>query len=187
MNKFAAFVVIPTLLLATAGTSWSFQPEPQRQNQPRPGRGGGGGGGEGRPEGQPGERRRGGGGGEEMRSAGVESSMKSMNRALKSLTAQIADPAKKTENLQLVTDLQRGAVSAKGAKLGDDMMKNAKDDAAKAAIAIEYRRDMIELVKVLLDVESDLLDDKFDSAKSHLDKAVQMRDDSHKEMGVDEH
>ena len=184
MNLLSKSLIIPALCLATvAGTSWSFQPEPQRQNQPRPGRGGGG---EGRPEGQPGERRRG-PAGDEPRAAGVESSMKSMNRALKGLAAQISDPAKKSENLQLVNDLQRAAVSAKGAKLGEDVLKHAKDEAAKTEMAMKYRRDMIELVKVLLDIEEDLLDDQFYAAKSNLDKIAEMRDDGHKEMGIEEH
>lgn len=113
--------------------------------------------------------------------------MKSMNRALKALGAQISDPTKKAENLQLVNDLQRGAVTAKGAKLGDDMLKKATDEAAKTEMAVKYRRDMIELMKVLLDIEEDLLDDQFAAAKSNLDKISEMREDSHKEMGVEEH
>ena len=113
--------------------------------------------------------------------------MKSMNRALKALSAQVSDPAKKSENLQLINDLQRSAVSAKGAKLSEGVTKKATDDAAKTEMALKYRRDMIELVKVLLDIEEDLLDDQFDAAKSNLDKIAEMRDDGHKDMGVDEH
>jgi hypothetical protein len=164
-----AFTAVALLSLVTiAGTSVAFQPE-----NPTPGGRGGQPGGEGR---------RGQGG--EMRPQSAEGAMKSMNRALRTLKAQIADKAKKDENLQLINDMQRGAIGAKAAKLSDNVLDSAKDDAGKAQLLTKYRRQMLALTRTLLDVESNLLDDKFDAAKADLDKAIKMRDDGHKELGV---
>lgn len=119
-----------------------------------------------------------------MRPQSAEGAMKSMNRALRTLNAQIADKAKKDENLQLINDMQRGAIGAKGAKLSEKVLAEAKDEAAKAALVTKYRRQMVMLTRTLLDVESNLLDDKFDAAKADLEKAIKMRDEGHKEFGI---
>jgi hypothetical protein len=45
---------------------------------------------------------------------------------------------------------------------------------------------MLALTKTLLEVETLLLDDKLEEAKAELEKAVKMRDEGHKKMGVDD-
>ncbi len=174
-SKMMRAFAVPALVLTTAaGLAWSFQPEPPRQRE-----GGQPGGG------QPGERGGGGGRGE-GRVASVEGAMKSMGRPLKTLRAQITDASKKDENLQLINDMQRGAVTAKGAKLSDDVLKKGADAKAKAEMAKDYRRHMLALTKTLLEVETLLMDDKLEEAKAELEKAVKMRDEGHKKMGVDD-
>ncbi|MFZ4573096.1 MAG: hypothetical protein ACOYN0_01785 [Phycisphaerales bacterium] len=168
---------VPVLALTTAaGFAWSFQPEP-----PKP-REGGQPGERGREGGQPGERGRGG----EMRAPSVGGAMKSIGRPLKALMAQITDPAKKDENLQLINDMQRGAVMAKGAKLDEKILAKAGDAKAQAEMRTKFRRNMLTLTKTLLEVETLLLDDKLEEAKTQLESAVKMRDENHKAMGIDD-
>ena len=112
--------------------------------------------------------------------------MKSMGRPLKALSAQITDASKKDENLQMINDMQRGAVMAKGAKLSEKVLEKGADAKAKAEMAKEYRRHMLALTKTLLEVETLLMDDKFEEAKAELEKAAKMRDEGHKKMGVDD-
>ncbi len=173
-SKLMRKVLVPAVVMTTlVGVSWAFQPEPSRsgEGQPR------------QREGQPGgEGRRGPGG--EARQASVEGGMKSMGRPLRQLRSQITDGAKKEENLQLINDMQRGAVAAKGAKLSEKLLKNAKDDAAKAEMSKNFRKRMLALTKSLLEVESLLMDDKFDDAKAELEKAIKMRDEGHEALGV---
>jgi soluble cytochrome b562 len=112
--------------------------------------------------------------------------MKSIGRPLKTLRAQITDASKKDENLQMINDMQRGAVMAKGAKLSEKVLEKGADAKAKAEMAKDFRRHMLALTKTLLEVETLLLDDKLEEAKAELEKAVKMRDEGHKKMGVDD-
>ncbi len=133
-----------------------------------------------RGEGRPGEGRQGERGG----GASVEGGMKMMNRALKALKTQITDAAKTEENLQLLGEMQRGCVNAKGGKL-DKALKEFPED-QRAAKAVEFRREMIELAKVLLDAEEKILDGKLDAAKAALEKVDQMQKKEHEEFKVEE-
>ncbi len=132
-----------------------------------------------RPEGQDGPAR-----GEGGQRGSVEGAMKGMNRAMKQLHASIADASKKDENLRLVNDMQRNCVVAKGLPVPDDVFKNAPDDAAKAKTREAIRRDLISVLRKLIEVEQSLLDGKTDAAKSTLDEVQKMREDAHKRLGI---
>ncbi|MBL8877720.1 MAG: hypothetical protein JNG88_01270 [Phycisphaerales bacterium] len=114
----------------------------------------------------------------------VERSMKGMNRALQTLHEQIKDAAKLQENLQLVSDAQRNCIAAKGAPVPEDVLKSAKDEAARKQMSTRYRRDLIAVLKKLVEVEENLLDGKNDAAAAALDAVVKLRDDAHEAMGV---
>ncbi|MBL8757568.1 MAG: hypothetical protein JNK35_03960 [Phycisphaerae bacterium] len=179
-----AFVLPATLagLMALGGTMLLAQPQGPGNAQPRqpggPGRGPGG-------EGQPGGPGRGPGGpGAEGRPVSVEQGMKQMNRVLRQLRQQIGDASKRDENLRMLTDMQRGCVGAKGAPLSPDMMKDAKDDAAKVKLAWEFRADMIAVLRLLVDAEEAVGLGKGEVAKSKLEEAIKLRDAGHKRMGI---
>lgn len=108
--------------------------------------------------------------------------MKGMNRALRTLKGQITDASKRDDNLQLVNQMQVACVSSKGGKL-DEKLKDLKPEEA-AAKKKEFRGEMISLMRTLLDVESALLNEKYDEAQKALDKAEAARDHGHKEFGV---
>jgi hypothetical protein len=114
----------------------------------------------------------------------VEAAMKGMARAMKQLAPQIADASKKDENLKLINDMQRACVAAKGAPVPDGVLSRAKDDAERAKWATEYRKDLLASVRVMLDIEQDLLDGKGQDAKVKLDQIIKLRDGSHNLMGV---
>lgn len=137
-------------------------------------------GGEGR--GRGGERGAGRGG--QAGAVNLEASMKSMGRALKSLQGTIGDAAKKEDNLKLIFEMERAAAGAKGAQLPPDIMKNATDDAAKAKMVSEFRADMNKLLRALLDLEQSVNDGNTSQATSQLATIAQIRDASHKQMGV---
>jgi hypothetical protein len=126
------------------------------------------------------------GGGPGGRQASVGGGMNGMNRALRQLSRQVDDATKKDENLRLINDMQRGCVSAKGAPLPEGVLKKAKDDAAKAKLTDEFRRELIKVMRLLLDIETDIADGKADAAKAKLADLAKIRDHGHEEMGVEE-
>lgn|SRR5262245_56129005 len=114
----------------------------------------------------------------------IDRAMKGTNRAIRQLRGQVTDSSKKDENLRLVSDAQRGLVLAKGQPLPDDVLKNAKDDAAKAQMNAAFRKDLIGALHLLLDIETDIADGKGDAAKAKLEELIKKRDAAHKELGV---
>jgi hypothetical protein len=156
--------------------------------QPGAGGPGGAGGGQGQPAAGEPRRAPGGAGGQEGRGASLGSAMKAMNRSLDALQIQIADASKKTESLRLINDMQRGCIGAKGAE-PRDAIAAAKTDDEKKAVARKFRESLIALARKMLDLEVNLMNDKFDAAKNDLDAIVKMHDEGHKAMGVkeDEH
>lgn len=129
---------------------------------------------------QQGERRRPGG---ERVGASVEIGMKMMNRAVGTLEGQISDPAKKEENLRLINEVQRGCVTAKGSNLEAALKEH--NETVTPDMPVKLRATLIDLNRVLLDVESNLLNDQFDQAKANLEKATGIRDQAHKDFNID--
>ena len=115
----------------------------------------------------------------------VERSMKTMGRALNRLAKQVTDPAKKVENVGLVTEAQRACLAAK-AGIPRGPWQEETDPAKKFAALVPYRKDMILLGQTLLAAELAILDDQFDVAKAEIDKCLKIRDEGHKRMGVEE-
>lgn len=115
----------------------------------------------------------------------VERSMKTMGRALNRLAKQVTDPAKKVENVGLVTEAQRACIAAK-AGIPRGPWQEETDPAKKLAALVPYRKDMILLEQTLLAAELAILDDTFDVAKAEIEKCLKIRDEGHKRMGVEE-
>ncbi|MGD9689309.1 MAG: hypothetical protein AB7K52_08135 [Phycisphaerales bacterium] len=167
------------LALVTGVSAWALQPgsgQPPAGERPpsSPGRGPGGGGG-----GQPGERGPGGG----RQAPTVEAGMRQMNGALRRLSGQIGEASKNEENLRLLGEMQRGCVTAKSAPLPEHVLEG-KDDAAKTKVKMEFRVDLIAIMRHLLDAEQAILDGKNDLAKSKLDEAQKLKEAGHTRLGV---
>lgn len=141
-----------------------------------PARGPGGGG----QPGQPGGGRQGGGRGGQG-APGLDASMKGMDRSLEALKGSISDATKKDENLRLLGDAQRFCASAKNAR-PTEAINAAKDDAAKAKVASDYRKQLIDVLKALIDAEVATMDGKTAEAKAALDKVNALQDAGHKQF-----
>lgn len=135
---------------------------PAREGQP----GGGGGGREGGQPGGPGGRGR--MGGADM---GVEQGMKMMNGGVKRLKESIGDAGKKAENLEIIGQIQRGALASKNGKPGH--LKGG--DASLEA----YRKAQIELFRTLLDLESQVINGETDKAKATYAKLAEAKEAGH--------
>ena len=127
--------------------------------QPREGQPGGPGG----PGGRGGAR-----GGETM---GVEQGMKMMNGGAKRLKDTIGDASKKAENLEIIGQIQRGALAC----------KNGKPVHLKGGeAALEgYRKAQIDLFRTLLDLESQVIAGETDKAKATFGKLAEMKESGH--------
>lgn len=138
-------------------------------------------------EGGPGPREggRGGRGQAGAQPMNLEGAMKGMNRALKGLKELAADPAKKSEALKAVAEMQRTCATCKALPLPAQYTKDAADDAAKAKIQDEYASDLRKTMRLLLDLEDAIVAGKADDAKAILAKIDAMREHAHKELGVD--
>jgi hypothetical protein len=130
-----------------------------------------------------------GGGGGAGRAGGpvnVEASMKEMARALRALRQQVGDAAKKDDNLRLIGVMQEACVACKNAPVPAKVLKEAKDDAAKAKITETYRRNLLGVLRTLADAEEAILDGKADQAKAHVEDLIDKRKKGHETMGVDD-
>ena len=112
--------------------------------------------------------------------------MKQIRRAMTQLQAQVTDTSKKDENLKLINDMERGCVLAKGQSLPRDRTEKAADDAAKAKLNETFHSDMRKALRLMLDIEDDLIAGKNDAAKTKLDQLQKLREDGHDALGVKE-
>lgn len=137
------------------------------------------------PEGRPGRGQRGPrGGGETM---GVEAAMKTMDRGLDRLETLVGDPAKGGEALAALGDVQRGCLAAKNQPAPREILERAGDDAARAAVAAEYRKDLLDIMRALLDAEDAIMAKDATRAKESLTKVSDLRKKGHERFGVKEH
>ena len=173
------FLSIAIILAAFCAVGAARQTGPDQQDEARP-----------REAGQRGPGRPGGPGGGRGPGAGrpisVEGAMKGMDRSLRQLHRQIGDASKKEDNLRLIKDMQRACVEAKGLSLPRKVERNARDDAQKAAFAERYRKQLMTSLRVMLDIEQDIVDGKSDDAAKKLERIRKLRDDAHEELGVKE-
>ncbi len=96
------------------------------------------------------------------------------------LNAQVGDTSKKEENLKLVGDAERGAVIAKSM----EPEKTPKDGREK--YLKNFRTHQIELIGMLLELETNILNDKTTEAKAMMAKLATYRDTTHKEFDIHE-
>jgi len=107
----------------------------------------------------------------------LEQSMKEMNRAAQSLQTSISDASKKEENLKLIWAMERAEIQAKATtprKLPGD----------KDKMLAEYRKAQIELLKLIVKLESETLDGKTNEASQTLAAIMQAKTAGHEKFGV---
>lgn len=125
-----------------------------------------------------------GGGGETM---GVEAAMKLMERSLERLDTLVADPAKRSEALAALGEVERGCLAAKNQAAPRDVLDRASDEAGRTALATEYRRDLVRTMRGLLDAEEAILAGNANGARESLLRVSEIQKKSHERFGVKEH
>ncbi len=116
----------------------------------------------------------------------VGQAMNIMNRSMRQLSAQVTDASKLDENMALVNAMQMGCVAAKGQPAPQDILDQAADDAARAKLAAEYRRELVKTMRLLVELEGLIMDGRGEDAKAKLDEIAATRDHAHEEMGMKE-
>lgn len=108
-------------------------------------------------------------------------SMSAINKNLRTLKRQIADPAKKEANLELVKKINETVVEA-----CKHEPAKTKDQADKAAYLAKYKEQMDALGKSFSELETAIKEDKQDDAKKILAKLSDQKEKGHKDFGVDD-
>jgi phage-related minor tail protein len=107
--------------------------------------------------------------------------MSTMNKSLRTIKRQLADPAKKADNLELIGKVKKAIDTGHGLD-----PKKTKDQADKVAYTKKFKEQMIELGKTVGELEAAIKVDKQDDAKKALDKIYQLKEKGHKDFGVDD-
>jgi len=109
--------------------------------------------------------------------------MTAMNKSLRILKRQIADPAKKDDNLALVAKMKANV----DASLKLEPAKSKDVPAAdKGAYAEKYREQLTALRKSYDELETAIKDGKQDEAKKVFEKLTEQKEKGHKDFGVDD-
>ena len=109
--------------------------------------------------------------------------MSGMNKALRTLKRQVADAAKKDENVALLEKIKASLVEA--AKLEPKKTKDVPA-AEKAAYLEKYKKQMADLSKTFEDIDTAVKAGKTDDAKALFDKLGEQKEKGHKDFGADD-
>lgn len=114
----------------------------------------------------------------------VEASMKAVERSLEKLTPQVSDAARLDENLRLIGEAQRACAAAKMQAVPKEALPKAADAAAREKATGEYRRELLAVMRKLLDVELALLDGNGAGAAALLKEIQAQREAAHTRLGI---
>lgn len=109
--------------------------------------------------------------------------MKTVNKSLRTLKRQVADAAKKDENLQLLATIKKSLEAS--AKLEPAKTKEVPAG-EKAAYIEKFHKQMADLAKSFDEVEAAVKADKPDDAKKAFEKLSEQKEKGHKDFGADD-
>ena len=109
--------------------------------------------------------------------------MSAMNKMLRTLKRQIADTAKKDENVAMLEKIKTSLVEA--AKLQPKKTKDVPE-AEKTAYLENYKKQMTDLSKTFDDIATAVKAGKPDEAKALFDKLSEQKEKGHKDFGADD-
>jgi ABC-type transporter MlaC component len=107
----------------------------------------------------------------------LEDAMTALNKALKTVKAQVEDVSKNAESLKLVAEVEKQALIAKGFEPAKTKSLPA---AERAKFVAAYRVRMTELMTEVLKLEKALLENKNDAAAASVKMLYEMKTDAHK-------
>ena len=113
----------------------------------------------------------------------LEKAMKAMNKNLRTLKRQVADPAKKEENLSLVAAMKKGV--EEGLKLQPAKTRDVAE-AEKPAYLEKYRSQMTELGQSIDELEAAIKADQPEEAEKVFEKLKKQKDNGHKAFAPEE-
>ena len=109
--------------------------------------------------------------------------MKTMNKSLRALKKQVADPAKKDDSLALIATIKKSLDAS--TKLEPAKTKEVPA-AEKAAYLDKYKAQLADLAKTYDELEAAIKADKADDVKKALDKLSEQKEKGHKDFAPDE-
>ena len=104
----------------------------------------------------------------------LEDEMIAANVAMKKLKTQITDASKNASSLQLIWEMQKHFVAAKGMEPA-----RTKKESDKAKFVADYRKAMVNLMSEMLKMETAVLDNKNDEAAAILKNIGKVKADGH--------
>jgi soluble cytochrome b562 len=111
----------------------------------------------------------------------LHNEMEAINRSLRLINRQYADPAQKASTLELVATMQKHAETAQ-------TLTPPKSDKMAAADQAKYldtfHKDLDALIKEIGLLKQAITAGTADATKAEIDKISQLKDSSHKELGV---
>ncbi|HEV7866917.1 MAG TPA: cytochrome b562 [Chthoniobacteraceae bacterium] len=109
--------------------------------------------------------------------------MKTMNKSLRTLKRQIADPAKKEDNLALLATIKKTIEASH--KLDPAKIKDVPE-AERAAYKQKYNAQLDDLDKTFDEVAAALKAGNEADAKKAFDKLTEQKEKGHKDFGADD-
>jgi hypothetical protein len=126
------------------------------------------------------------GGGERQQSEfrGLGGAMKAMETGMKEISATIDDASKKETTLRSIAYMQRACEFSKRSK-SKDIKGSAGPDGA--AVLVAYRKSQAQMLKMLCELELQVIDGKTDEAKATLKKIGEHAEAGHKQFVEEKH
>jgi ABC-type transporter MlaC component len=113
----------------------------------------------------------------------LEKEMKAMNKALRTLKRQIADPTKKDANLELLTAIKKSVEASH--KLEPAKTKSIPEAERKAYVE-KYKEQVGALDKTFDKLAAAIKADKADEAKTLMDELGKLKEKGHKDFTDEE-
>ena len=111
----------------------------------------------------------------------LHNEMEGINRSLRLINRQYTDPAQKASTLELVATMEKHAETAR-TLTPPKSQKLTGDDQAKYLDT--FHKDLDALLKEIGLLKQAITAGKMDATKAEIDKISQLKDSSHKELGV---
>jgi soluble cytochrome b562 len=108
--------------------------------------------------------------------------MEAINRAARQLGRQLDDPTQKTSSLELLASMQKHAEKAK-AFTPPKADKLSGDE--KTKLVATFQKDLDALLNEIATLKDAITNDKAEAAKASFQRIQQLKDSSHKELGVE--
>jgi Cytochrome b562 len=114
------------------------------------------------------------------RGPGLEGNMKAMDKAWKTIQAQVSDKAKNESTLTAVVEMEQATMAAKASPPGLNRLPQDQRDAKRK----EFRTMIINLLRTELDLEDQLMDGDNDKAAETVKAIAEIQKTGHQDFNV---